>query len=213
MPNRVVESTMLVASANVLLWEVSEQGSRQHATCAKCNTAFETGALRLRPAGTKQTRLIHPECAHGMVLSVDSVSNFASQGLATQQRLTRALAHAVVAHGLPGNVPQPNIGDPRGQEILPAVPIENQLRCLELWDQYGWDRIALCPNTIRHVPDHWRSSVSEAKQAVVQAMRRLRGSTAMADVMQRQRLWKLFCASDELLLHSSPQLRWGRRKQ
>ena len=124
-------------------WEVSEQASRQHGVCAKCNDKFETGALRLRPTGTKNTRLIHPECSHGIVNSIDAISNVADLSLACRQRLERSLAHAVVVHGASGDVPHPDISDPRGQEVEAMALRENTLRHLSRWDQYDWSGVAL----------------------------------------------------------------------
>ena len=133
-------------------WDVSEQGSRQRAVCAKCNEQFEAGDLRLRPAGTRNTRLIHPTCSHGMVSSLDAISNLADLTGATRQRLERALTHAGASHGASGDVPHPDISDPQHAEIAPIRIPPNSLKHLELLDQFARTcrRLRLSSNRVPH---------------------------------------------------------------
>eukprot|EP00959_Pyramimonas_sp_CCMP1952_P239303 5000922-Pyramimonas_sp.AAC.1 len=105
-----------MAAASTCTWEVSEQAARKPATCAKCSTPFETGDLLLRRANTRNTRLIHPGCSHGLVNDTSSIVGFGQLPLATRQRLERSLSHAASAHGLSGDVPQPRL------ERLPDDP-------------------------------------------------------------------------------------------
>ena len=125
---------MLVTSASCT-WDVSEQGNKGHkAACAKCSSQFEAGDLRLRPTGTKKTRLIHPECSHGLVTSLAAISNLDVLSLPCRQRLERAMSHAVSAHGAAGDVPHPDIADPSHAELQPLRATTNNLKHLELLD-------------------------------------------------------------------------------
>ena len=182
-------------------WEVSEQGNRQFAVCTKCNDNFCAGDLRLRPAGAKKTRLIHPQCSHGIINSVADIANIDDLSVAMRQRLDRALALAPSSHGATGDVPNPDISDPRRAEIMPLRNVPNTLKNLELLDQIHWDSISHCRSSIRHVPDHWVGSITEAKHAVVTAIRARRESVMPDRSVGLQRLWKLLSNIDALLLH------------
>lgn len=118
-------------------FEVSEQAARQHAVCAKCNMQFSAGDLRLRPSGTRNTRLIHPHCSHGFVTSSDDISNLDSLPPATRQRLERALSFASSSHGAAGDVPHPDLSDPQQAEIAPNGVTKNSLKHLEILDQFS----------------------------------------------------------------------------
>ena len=84
---------------------------------------------------------MHPKCAHGVVRYIDEISNVQSSGITTIQRLERALRHANVVHEARGDVPHPNIIDPCGEEVHRLRPVENDLKHLELWDQYDWTAV------------------------------------------------------------------------
>ena len=110
----------MLTRSQTCLWEVSEQGSRQHAVCAKCNQQFASGDLRLRPSGTRNTRLIHPHCTHGIVNSLADISNLADLSVSTRQRLDRSLALAPSSHGAAGDVGESQLtgGDCQLIELL-----------------------------------------------------------------------------------------------
>ena len=88
-------------------WSVSEQKTSNAVACAKCHNIFHKGELRLRPAGTVRTRLIHPSCSHGLVDGIGSIVNFGELCDTHKASLQQALAHAVP--GGPGDDPAPAV--------------------------------------------------------------------------------------------------------
>ena len=83
-----------------------------------------------------------------------AISNLDALSLPSRQRLERAMSHAVSAFGAAGDVPHPDIADPRHAEVQPLHASTNHLKHLELLDQLAWSNVSLCPELIRHVPKH-----------------------------------------------------------
>ena len=154
-------------SANAISWEISEQENRKVNVCGVCHEVFEAGSLRLRPTGTKKTRLCHLTCAKNLVRELADLSNFASLGQATQQRVTRELSIALSRPLAPGDADVVDIGDTHKREIVARAELDYKLRNVDRLDDIAWDDIQCCPVTIRKLPEHWKCSVAEAKHAVV----------------------------------------------
>ena len=192
-------------------WEVSEQGSRAHAVCAKCSIKFETGELRLRPAGTRRTRLIHPHCSHGIIHNLADISNLPDIDVPSRQRLERFLSLAAACHGAAGDVPHPDVSD-AAREAPIRLP-GNALKHLEIVDEFKWESVAHCGTLIRHVPPHWLGSIAEAKHPVVKAIQHQKASAEADRHVKLERLWKLFANTDALLLHKLYRMRGGRKGQ
>ena len=202
---------------NAAFWEVSEQGNVSKSKipiCAKCHEPFEVGALRIKPADTRNTRYCHVECSKGLIRSIQDISNKDGLGLAMTQRLQRALSIAANRTTAPGDIPVADIGDPRHEETTPLRPIVYELKNLKAIDNISWKDIACSPPTIRDIPDHWSFSFAEAKHAVDKNML---STDAIADAAERQltvgRLWKLFFMIDAIMFHKPPKLRGGKRGQ
>ena len=140
---------MIVDEEGGRLWDASEQKTWNTTACARCNHIFEKGELKLRPAGTLRTRLIHPACAHNLVNGVEHVSNIAQLTEAQQASLRQALAHSRAVPGAPRDVPMPAIDASAVAAI--AQSTEQQLRNMQQWDEVPWERAMECPIVIRTV--------------------------------------------------------------
>ena len=129
-------------TVGVLHWDCSEQPSAcksKLAICAKCNEPIEVGALRLRPAGTTKTRFVHVECSKGILNSVSDIANLDHFEGASRQRLDRALEVARLVSLAAGDVPHPDLSDPRREEIKPTNVIDYEAQEL---DVHGPDSMA-----------------------------------------------------------------------
>ena len=179
-------------------WEVSEQPKRYKSACYVCNEAFDPCALRLRPAGTHRTRLMHPSCAAGMAITLEKVVNAHTLSSEAAARLRSQLEHSHRASPHPGDTPQC------------THPSTAEIKHLIQFDSVSWDRCLECVPCIRHVPEHWASGVWEARAAVA---RTIIQSYEQGDRQTFERAWKLFSLFDSLLLCAVAKRRGGRRGQ
>ena len=191
-------------------WEVSVQATKQKTSCARCNNIFDKGELRLRPAGTTRTRLVHPACAHGLVHDINSVVNVTELADTQRSQLQQALAHAIAVPGGPGDVPHP-ILDPATAAAVYARG-DHDLRNLQQWDLVPWERAAECPATVRRCPVAWEAAMLDAKVAVMRGIEACVGRDE-GHTVHAERLWKLLSMFDALMFCVAPRKRGGKRGQ
>ena len=196
-------------------WDVSVQTKEHLATCARCNETFQAGDLRLRPAGTSRTRLIHPACSYGLCSGMDSVMNASTLDLPQQQHLQTLLRHAMHAPPAPEDVTTVSLAPPRDSEEMDSNnPLYNgcadAVRNMQQWDSIEWDSLRSCPRLIREVPSHWITAVAEAKLMAIREVQRAKHTGVQIDMV---RAWKLVSAFDSLILAARPKQRGGSRGQ
>ena len=188
--------TRPVAANPETLWEASQQNKRQKAACYVCNEVFANESLRLRPANTTHTRLLHPACSHGLHISIDKVTNADSLASPAHAQLTQLLAHARATPHQPGDSP------------TEAKPAALSLKHIEQMDAIPWDRCLECCPCIRNIPQHWLQSVWGARLAIA---RGIVSAQEQNDTTNVERLWKLFSLFDAMVLAAVPRRRGGSR--
>ena len=197
-PARGSGASRPVAASLDTTWEVSPQPKRHKAICYVCHEPFDEDALRLRPAGTKHTRLLHPRCSGAYRVTTDKVVNYAELGPAAKTALTFALSSAAQSAPAPGEPP------------AAAAPSIGELKHMEQFDAISWDRCIECHQCLRHIPPHWEANVWEARIA---ACRAIVSADEAGDNVNFERGWKLFSAFDSLVLGVAPRSRGGKRRQ
>ena len=183
-------------------WEAPIQAKRQKATCCICSAAIDEGALRLRPAGTTRTRLLHPACASGIGVTAERVVNYAELAPAQANLLQQHLEHAARQGPVPGDAPV--------EAWAEESPSGGSLRSLEQFDLVDWDSALECYPCIRFIPDHWAQIIWNARMTAARAIVEAHEQAAQLNL---QRLWKAFTMFDALILGRPPRLRGGRRGQ
>ena len=180
------------------MWEVSEQPKQQKAVCYVCNEVFANGTLRLRPAHTTRTRLVHPACSHGLHITFEKVHNAIDISEEARAQLGQLLGQAASATPLPGDSPA------AGQ------PSASSLKHIEQMDLIPWDRCLECCPCIRKLPHHWLHSVWMARLAVARA---IVATYEQADGTAFERLWKILSLFETMILAEIPRRRAGSRGQ
>jgi hypothetical protein len=179
-------------------WEASAPSKKHKAICYVFNGVFESNLLRLRPAGTSPTRLLHPSCAHGYHITHDKIVNFGDLTIEGRAALTQQLGLASASAPLPGEPPP---------TMQPTI---NAIKHLEYFDKVEWDRALSGYRCLRSIPEGWLCNVWEARLSVSRAVL---SSHEAGDRPAQERAWKLYTLFDAMILGRVQRRRGARRGQ
>ena len=170
------------------------------------------GDLRVRKAGTRNTRVFHPRCIHGIHKGMDDFVGTEDLGASKRADLVQQLQESAG----PAEDPQ------AAQEILERVakrarrteveaegPSEELLN-MDFWDKVAFPEIMAPVNTMADPPSAMVMELARVKTTVVRA---INAKITEGDVRAQGRLWKLLIVMDAMLLQKTGAKRGGRGRK